>query len=174
MRLMKSFAYDVRAEPDTVLRSLGAAITPETSSNLLYIDDAETELVGVTDLPGRVSVRRRRGLFSGFRGALRLDLVVSKAEVGSRVVGRYRLGLLALMFRFIFVVLFAAFGAVLTALAISQGTAIYVGGTVAVIFLLTQVPLEYSGHLDRRVLRAEVERALLRAGSFSSVSHTDS
>jgi len=58
MRLMKSFVYDVRAEPDTVLRSLGAAITPETSSNLLYIDDADTELVGVTDLPGRVSVRR--------------------------------------------------------------------------------------------------------------------
>lgn len=44
----------------------------------------------------------------------------------------------------------------------SQGTAIYVGGTVAVIFLLTQVPLEYSAHLDRRVLRAEVEEPCYR------------
>jgi hypothetical protein len=164
---MKALSYEVRAEPDTVLRSLGAAITPETSSNLFYLDDADTELVGLTDRPGRVSVRRRRDLFSGFAGLLRLDLVVTKSDGGSRIVGRYRLGSLALMVRSIHVVFFAGFGAVLTALAISQGTAFSVGGTVAVIFLLTQLPLEYSTYVDRKVLRAEVERALLRAGPFS-------
>lgn len=98
--------------------------------------------------------------------------MVTKADAGSRVVGRYRLGSLALMFRSIYVVFFAAFGAVLTALAISQGTAFIVGGTVAVIFLLTQVPLEYSAYVDRRVLRGEVEKALLRAGPFSADSST--
>ena len=172
MMLMKAFAYEVRAEPETVLRSLGSAIAPETSSNLLYVDDADTELVGLTDKPGRVSVRRRRGLFSGFSGAIRLDLAVTKVDGGARVVGRYRLGSLALMFRSIYVVFFAAFGAVLTALAISQGTAFFVGGAVAVIFLLTQVPLEYSAYLDRRVLRAEVERALRRAGPLTSSPST--
>ena len=172
MMFMKAFAYEVRAEPETVLRSLGSAIAPETSSNLFYVDNVDTELVGLTDRPGRLSVRRRRDLFSGFSGFLRLDLVVTKADAGSRVVGRYRLGSLALMFRSIYVVFFAAFGAVLTALAISQGTAFIVGGTVAVIFLLTQVPLEYSAYVDRRVLRAEVERALLRAGPFSADSST--
>jgi len=169
MMFMKAFAYEVRAEPDTVLRSLGSAIAPETSSNLLYLDDVDTELVGVTERPGRVSVRRRRDLFSGFSGFLRLDLIVTKADGGSRVVGRYRLGSLALMFRSIYVVFFAAFGATLTALTVSQGTAFFVGGTVAVIFLLTQLPLEYGAYVDRRVLRAEVERALLRAGPFSTV-----
>ena len=102
--LMKAFAYEVRAEPDTVLRSLGSAIAPETSSNLFYVDNVDTELVGLTDRPGRLSVRRRRDLFSGFSGFLRLDLVVTKADSGSRVVGRYRLGSLALMFRSISVV----------------------------------------------------------------------
>ena len=163
MRLMNTFAYEVRAEPDLVLRSLGAAISPETSSNLLYIDDVDTELVGMTDRPGRVSVRRRRGLFSGFSGAIRLDLVVSKADLGSRVVGRYRLGSLALMFRSVYLVFFVALGVVLTALV-----SVLVGGIVAVIFVLTQVPLEYSAYLDRKVLRAEVEKALLRAGLFTS------
>ena len=163
MRLMNTFAYEVRAEPDLVLRSLGAAISPETSSNLLYIDDADTELVGLTDGPGRVSVRRRRGLFSGFSGAIRLDLVVSKADLGSHVVGRYRLGSLALMFRSVYLVFFVALGVVLTALV-----SVLVGGIVAVIFVLTQVPLEYSAYLDRKVLRAEVEKALLRAGLFTS------
>jgi len=62
-----------------------------------------------------------------------------------------------------------AIGATLTALTVSQGTAFFVGGTVAVIFLLTQLPLEYGAYVDRRVLRAEVERALLRAGPFSTV-----
>jgi len=172
MMLMKAFAYEVRAEPDTVLRSLGSAIAPETSSNLFYVDNVDTELVGLTDRPGRLSVRRRRDLFSGFSGFLRLDLVVTKADSGSRVVGRYRLGSLALMFRSIYVLFFAAFGAALTTLTVSQGTAFVVGGTIAVIFLLTQVPLEYGAYVDRRVLRAEVERALLRAGPFSADSST--
>src|SRR2546428_5879338 len=143
MMFMKAFAYEVRAEPDTVLRSLGSAIAPETSSNLFYVDNVDTELVGLTDRPGRLSVRRRRDLFSGFSGFLRLDLVVTKADAGSRVVGRYRLGSLALMFRSIYVVLFAAFGAVLTALTVSQGTAFLVGGALSLIFLLPQLPPQY-------------------------------
>jgi hypothetical protein len=163
---VKSLTYEVRAEPDAVLRSLGVSIAPETSSNVLYVDDVGTELVGLTEGPGRVSVRRRRGLFSGFSGAVRLHVVVSKTEAGSRVVGRYRLGSLALMFRSVYVVFFVAFGTAVTALAVSGGGSVLVGGIVAVIFVLTQVPLEYSAYLDRRVLRAEVERALLRAGPF--------
>src|SRR5438046_9625083 len=91
MMFMKAFAYEVRAEPDTVLRSLGSAIAPERPSNLFYVDNVDTEHVGLTDRPGRLSVRRRRGLFSGFSGALRLDLMVTMADAGSRVVGRYRL-----------------------------------------------------------------------------------
>jgi hypothetical protein len=170
MALMNTFSYEVRAEPDLVLRSLGAAISPETSSNLFYIDDADTELVGLTDGPGRVSVRRRRGLFSGFSGALRLDLAVSRADGGTRVVGRYRFGSLALMFRVVYVVFFLALGVALTALAISRGSSVLVGGIVAVIFVLTQVPLEYSAYVDRRLLRAELEKALVRAGPFSSGS----
>ncbi len=167
---MKSLAYEVRAEPDAVLRSLGTSVAPETSTNLLYVDDVDTELVGLTDGPDRVSVRRRRGLFSGFSGAVRLDVVVSKSEAGSRVVGRYRLGSLALMFRSVYVAFFVAFGTAVTALAISAGGSVLVGGIIAVIFFLTQIPLEYSAYLDRRILRAEVERALLRAGPFLSES----
>jgi hypothetical protein len=167
---LKSFAYEVRAEPDAVLRSLGASIAPETSSNVQYVDEVDTELVGLTEGPGRVSVRRRRSLFSGFSGAVRLDVVVSKSEGGSRVVGRYRLGSLALMVRSVYVVFFIACGTVVTALAISRGGGLLVGGIVAVIFVLTQVPLEYSAYFDRQVLRAEVERALLRAGPFLAES----
>lgn len=59
---MKSLTYEVRAEPDVVLRSLGASIAPKTSSSVLYVDEVDTELVGLTEGPGRVSVRRRRGL----------------------------------------------------------------------------------------------------------------
>src|SRR2546430_9729832 len=140
MMFMKAIAYEVRAEPDTVLRSLGSAIAPEMSSNLFYLDNVDTELVGLTDRPGRLSVRRRRDLFSGFSGALRLDLTVTKADGGSRVVGRYRLGSLALMFRWIYVVFFAAFGGALTGLTVSQGTAFLCGGGPFGRFSFSQTP----------------------------------
>src|SRR5207247_3054621 len=99
-------------------------ITPETSSNLFYVDDAETELVGLTDGPAGVSVRRRRGLFFGlqWRTSARSGGVEGRWRLSRRRT--HRLGSLSLMYRSIWLVLLAAFAAVVTSLAISQGNSV--------------------------------------------------
>lgn len=119
---MNSFTYDVQAEPDTVIRSLEGHHAGNVVESLL----CRRRRYRARRLDRRAEPRvrkKKKRPFSGFSGALRLDLVVSKADAGSRVVGRFRLGSLALMFRSVYVVFFAVLGAMLAALTISQGRA---------------------------------------------------